>query len=63
AFVALVGASGSVLRAAAMAQLALVGWATARTAGAGGLLLWGSAFLAAWPRSSNRSSLSRRPPW
>jgi competence protein ComEC len=48
AFVALVGASGSVLRAAAMAQLALVGGATGRTASAGGLLLWGSAFLAAW---------------
>lgn len=47
-FVALVGASGSVLRAAAMAQLALVGRATDRTGSAGGLLLWGSALLALW---------------
>jgi competence protein ComEC len=48
AFVALVGASGSVLRAAAMAQLALVGRAAGRSGTAAGLLLWGTAFLAAW---------------
>ena len=47
-FVALVGGSGSVLRAAAMAQLALVGACTGRTGTAGGMLLWGSALLAAW---------------
>lgn len=47
-FVALVGASGSVLRAAAMAQLALFGHAVGRNGAAGGLLIWGSAFLAAW---------------
>ncbi len=48
AFVLLVGWSGSVLRAAAMAQLALIGHALGRSGGAGSLLLWGSAFLAAW---------------
>jgi competence protein ComEC len=48
AFVALVGASGSVLRAAAMAQLALAGHALGRRGTAGALLLWGCAFLAAW---------------
>ncbi|MGH2370926.1 MAG: ComEC/Rec2 family competence protein, partial [Chloroflexota bacterium] len=48
AFVALVGPSGSVVRAAAMAQLALVGRALGRAGTAGSLLLWGSAFLAAW---------------
>ena len=47
-FVALVGASGSVLRAAAMAQLALIGIAFGRRGTAGGMLLWGSALLAAW---------------
>ncbi len=47
AFVLLVGPSGSVLRAAAMAQLALVGQAFGRQGAAGGLLLWGGAFLAA----------------
>jgi len=47
-FVALVGASGSVLRAAAMAQLALLGRAAGRQGTAGSLLLWGSAALAAW---------------
>ncbi|HET7770447.1 MAG TPA: ComEC/Rec2 family competence protein, partial [Chloroflexota bacterium] len=47
-FVALVGASGSVLRAAAMAQLALVGISLGRRGTAGGMLLWGSALLALW---------------
>lgn len=47
-FVVLVGASGSVLRAAAMAQLALAGIAFGRRGTAGGMLLWGSALLAAW---------------
>ncbi|HEV2132013.1 MAG TPA: ComEC/Rec2 family competence protein, partial [Longimicrobiaceae bacterium] len=47
-FVALVGSSGSVLRAAAMSQLALIGRATGRTGTAGAMLLWGSAFLASW---------------
>lgn len=47
AFVLLVGASGSVLRAAAMAQLALVGRAFGRAGAAGGLLVWGSALLGA----------------
>src|SRR5688500_7176851 len=40
--------AGSVLRAAAMAQLALTGRALGRSGAAGGMLLWGSAFLAAW---------------
>lgn len=47
-FVALVGPSGSVLRAAAMAQLALLGRAAGRRGTAGSLLLWGCAALAAW---------------
>jgi competence protein ComEC len=47
-FVALVGPSGSVLRAAAMAQLALAGQLSGRHGGPGPLLLWGSALLAAW---------------
>lgn len=47
AFVLLVGASGSVLRAAAMAQLALAGRAFGRAGAAGGLLVWGSAVLGA----------------
>jgi competence protein ComEC len=48
AFVALVGPSGSVLRAGAMAQLALAGRAFERESAAGGLLLWASAALLAW---------------
>jgi competence protein ComEC len=48
AFVALVGASGSVLRAGAMAQLALAGRAFEREGAGGALLLWGSAALLAW---------------
>jgi competence protein ComEC len=48
AFVALVGPSGSVVRAAAMAQLGLVGRATGRSGTAGAMLLWGCAFLASW---------------
>ena len=47
-FVALVGASGSVLRAAAMAQIVLIGIALGRRGTAGGMLLWGSALLALW---------------
>jgi competence protein ComEC len=47
-FVALVGPSGSVLRAAAMAQLALIGRAAGRESSAGALLLWGNALLVAW---------------
>ncbi len=48
AFVALVGPSGSVLRAGAMAQLALAGRAFEREGAAGALLLWASAALLAW---------------
>ena len=47
-FVALVGPSGSVLRAGAMAQLALAGRAFEREGAAGALLLWASAALLAW---------------
>ncbi|HEX2326326.1 MAG TPA: ComEC/Rec2 family competence protein, partial [Chloroflexota bacterium] len=47
-FVALAGPTGSVLRAAAMAQLALAGQLAGRHGGPGALLLWGSAILAAW---------------
>jgi len=50
-FVVLVGFSGSVLRAAAMAQLALAGIVFGRRGSAGGMLLWGSALLAAWSPS------------
>jgi competence protein ComEC len=48
AFVGLVGPSGSVLRAGAMAQLALAGRAFEREGAAGALLLWASAALLAW---------------
>jgi competence protein ComEC len=47
-FVALVGPTGSVLRAAATSQLALAGRLAGRSGPAGGLLLWGSALLALW---------------
>ncbi len=46
AFVALVGASGSVLRAAVMAQVALGARATGRRAATGGALLWAAVALA-----------------
>lgn len=45
-FVALVGASGSVLRAAAMAQIGLVARMTERRAAVAGTLLWGAVALA-----------------
>ena len=46
AFVALVGASGSVLRAAVMAQLGLLARMTHRRAAVAGTLLWGAVILA-----------------
>ncbi len=45
-FVALVGASGSVLRAAAMAQIGLLARMTGRRAAVAGTLLWGAVALA-----------------
>ncbi len=51
-FVALVGASGSVLRAGTLTQLLVVAYATGRRGAIAGALLWGSVALAGWSLST-----------
>ena len=51
-FVALVGASGSVLRAGTLTQLLVVAYATGRRGAVAGALLWGSVALAGWSPST-----------